>query len=41
MAYRRLPEALARCAGTIWVLHALRPFGVVRAGSGEIDPHED
>lgn len=41
MAYRRLPEVLAAHAGTIQVLHALRPFAVVMAGAGEFDPFKD
>ena len=41
MAYRRLPEVLARHEGTIRVLHTLRPFGVVMAGENEFDPYKD
>jgi tRNA-splicing ligase RtcB len=41
MAYRRLPEVLAEHAGTIRVLHSLRPFAVVMAGAGEFDPWKD
>jgi tRNA-splicing ligase RtcB len=41
MAYRRLPEVLAQHAGTICVLHTLRPFAVVMAGAGEVDPFKD
>jgi tRNA-splicing ligase RtcB (3'-phosphate/5'-hydroxy nucleic acid ligase) len=41
MAYRRLPEVLARHAGTIRVLHTLRPFAVAMAGEGEFDPFKD
>ncbi len=41
MAYRRLPEVLAQHAGTIKVLHTLRPFAVAMAGSGEFDPFKD
>jgi tRNA-splicing ligase RtcB (3'-phosphate/5'-hydroxy nucleic acid ligase) len=41
MAYRRLPEVLARHAGTIRVLHTLRPFAVAMAGNGEFDPFKD
>ncbi len=40
MAYRRLPEVLAHHAGTIKVLHTLRPFAVVMAGNEE-DPWKD
>jgi len=41
MAYRRLPEVLAQHAGTIRVLHTLRPFAVVMAGENEFDPFKD
>ena len=41
MAYRRLPEVIAEHASTIRVLHTLRPFAVVMAGEGEIDPWKD
>lgn len=41
MAYRRLPEVLAHHTGTINVLHTLRPFAVVMAGEGELDPWKD
>ena len=41
MAYRRLPEVLAQHAGTVKVLHTLRPFAVVMAGEGEFDPYKD
>jgi tRNA-splicing ligase RtcB len=41
MAYRRLPEVLAHHAGTVKVLHTLRPFAVVMAGQGEFDPFRD
>jgi tRNA-splicing ligase RtcB (3'-phosphate/5'-hydroxy nucleic acid ligase) len=41
MAYRRLPEVLARHAGTVRVLHTLRPFAVAMAGEGEFDPFRD
>ena len=40
MAYRRLPEVLAHHAGTVKVLHTLRPFAVVMAGN-EKDPWKD
>ena len=40
-AYRRLPEVLAAHAGTIEVLHRLRPCGVVMAGENEFDPFKD
>ncbi len=41
MAYRRLPEGLAHHAGTVKVLHTLRPFAVAMAGAGESDPLKD
>jgi len=41
MAYRRLPEVLAQHAGTIRILHTLRPFAVAMAGAGEFDPFKD
>ena len=41
MAYRRLPDVLACHGGTIRVLHTLRPFAVVMAGAGEVDPFKD
>ena len=41
MAYRRLPDVLARHAGTVRVLHTLRPVGVVMAGREVKDPYKD
>jgi tRNA-splicing ligase RtcB len=41
MAYRRLPEVIAEHAGTVRVLHTLRPFAVAMAGAGEFDPWKD
>jgi len=41
MAYRRLPEVIAHHAGTVKVLHTLRPFAVAMAGDGEFDPYKD
>lgn len=41
MAYRRLPEVLAHHSDSIKILHTLRPFAVVMAGSGEFDPWKD
>ena len=41
MAYRRLPDVLAHHAGTMRVLHTLRPFAVAMAGEGEFDPFKD
>jgi len=40
-AYRRLPEVLAAHAGTIRILHTLRPLGVAMAGRDIIDPYKD
>ncbi len=41
MAYRRLPDVLAYHAGTVKVLHTLRPFAVAMAGEAEFDPFKD
>ena len=41
MAYRRLPDVLARHAGTVRILHTLRPVGVVMAGREVRDPYKD
>ena len=41
MAYRRLPEVIAQHAGTVKVLHTLRPFVVVMAGAEIKDPFKD
>jgi tRNA-splicing ligase RtcB (3'-phosphate/5'-hydroxy nucleic acid ligase) len=41
MAYRRLPEVLAAHAGSVRVVHTLRPFAVVMAGANEFDPFKD
>jgi tRNA-splicing ligase RtcB (3'-phosphate/5'-hydroxy nucleic acid ligase) len=41
MAYRRLPDVLRAHAGTIRILHTLRPFAVAMAGPGEFDPYKD
>ena len=40
-AYRRLPEVLGAHAGTIRVLHTLRPLGVAMAGRDISDPYKD
>jgi tRNA-splicing ligase RtcB len=40
-AYRRLPQVLAAHAGTIRILHTLRPLGVAMAGHGDFDPYKD
>jgi tRNA-splicing ligase RtcB (3'-phosphate/5'-hydroxy nucleic acid ligase) len=40
-AYRRLPEVLAAHAGTIRLLHTLRPLGVAMAGRDIVDPYKD
>ena len=39
--YRRLPEVLAVHAGTIRILHTLKPLGVAMAGEDEFDPYKD
>ena len=39
--YKRLPEVLAHHAGTIRVLHTLKPLGVAMAGENEWDPYKD
>jgi tRNA-splicing ligase RtcB len=39
-AYRRLPEVLNAHAGTIRVLHTLRPLGVAMAGREMVDPYK-
>jgi tRNA-splicing ligase RtcB len=39
-AYRRLNDVLDIHAGTIRVLHTLRPIGVAMAGSGAVDPYK-
>ena len=41
MAYRRLPEVLAYHAHSVRITHTLRPFVVVMAGAGEVDPWKD
>lgn len=41
MAYRRLPDVLAFHHDSIKVIHTLRPFVVVMAGDGEVDPWKD
>jgi tRNA-splicing ligase RtcB len=41
MVYRRLPEVLQAHAGTVKVLHTLRPFIVVMAGNDVRDPYKD
>jgi tRNA-splicing ligase RtcB len=40
-AYRRLPDVLTAHAGTIRVLHTLRPLGVAMAGRDIVDPYKD
>ena len=40
-AYRRLPNVLDHHAGTVRILHELRPLGVAMAGAGEVDPYRD
>ena len=41
MAFRWLSEVIAQHAGTVKVLHTLRPFAVAMAGEGESDPFKD
>lgn len=40
-AYKRLDEVLGYHAGTINVLHRLRPIGVAMAGNDVVDPYKD
>jgi tRNA-splicing ligase RtcB len=40
-AYRRLPDVLAAHAGTVRILHTLRPLGVAMAGRDIVDPYKD
>ncbi len=40
-AYRRLPDVLTAHAGTIQILHTLRPIGVAMAGHDTVDPYKD
>jgi len=40
-AYRRLPDVLAKHAGTVTIEHTLRPFAVVMAGADVFDPFKD
>lgn len=40
-AYRRLPDVLEAHAGTVRVLHTLRPIGVAMAGRDIRDPYKD
>jgi tRNA-splicing ligase RtcB len=40
-AYRRLPDVLAAHAGTIRILHMLRPLGVAMAGRDTVDLYKD
>lgn len=39
--YKRLSEVLSHHAGTIRVLHTLRPIGVAMAGKEVVDPYKD
>lgn len=41
MAYRRLDQVLVHHNATVRVAHRLRPFVVVMAGGGEVDPYKD
>jgi tRNA-splicing ligase RtcB len=38
LAYKRLPDVLSHHAGTVAVLHELRPIGVAMAGAHTFDP---
>ena len=40
-AYRRLTDVLAAHAGTMRILHTLRPLGVAMAGRDIFDPYKD
>ena len=40
-AYKRLNEVLAFHAGSVRVLHTLKPLGVAMAGPGTFDPYKD
>ena len=40
-SYRRLSDVLEHHAGTVRVLHTLRPIAVLMAGSNERDPYKD
>ena len=40
-ACRRLPDVLEAHAGTVEIVHRLRPFGVIMAGENEFDPFKD
>ena len=40
-AYRRLNDVLSAHAGTIRILHTLRPLGVAMAGKEIVDPYKD
>jgi tRNA-splicing ligase RtcB len=39
--YKRLPDVLAAHAGSIRVMHTLRPLGVAMAGRDVFDPYRD
>lgn len=39
--YKRLDEVLAAHAGTVRIVHELRPLGVAMAGADEHDPYKD
>ena len=39
--YKRLNEVLEHHAGTIRVIHRLKPVGVAMAGENEFDPYKD
>ena len=39
--YKRLPEVLEEHAGSVKILHTLKPLGVAMAGADEFDPYKD
>jgi tRNA-splicing ligase RtcB len=41
MCYKVLDEVLAYHAGTVKILHRLRPIGVAMAGVDTVDPYRD
>jgi tRNA-splicing ligase RtcB (3'-phosphate/5'-hydroxy nucleic acid ligase) len=40
-AYKRLSDVLQHHAGTVKILHTLKPMGVAMAGENEVDPYKD
>jgi tRNA-splicing ligase RtcB len=41
LAYKRIDAVLLAHAGTVKVLHTLKPIGVCMAGERERDPYKD